>query len=370
VLAALFAVMGAASNAVGTAFQRKAASTVARGGGLRLVIALAHRPAWLVGIGGVMGAALFQALALVNGPMALVQPLFVLELPFALLVAAPLMGRRLPGAAWWAVTGVVTGLALVLGSAAPSGVVDQASMVRWIPVLAACLGAMATAVVVARPGRPPLFRAAVLATASAIANALTAALLKSATGRFADHGIVAFLQSWQTYGFALTGVSAVLLLENALQAGALTASQPALTIGDAAVSLLLGVSLFGERIRTGWWLLPEVLGVALMVWAVLRLSRVVSRVHAAEAGPRQAFVAGGHGDSGAQEVVVVPEPGSRGYDTRRARPRKAAERSGVPDSHANEEATEVLRQDEGFQNRGLRTRQGREPKGERPESER
>ncbi|MER6127794.1 DMT family transporter [Streptomyces sp. NPDC001795] len=274
-LAALFAVMGAASNAMGTAFQRKAASTVSRGGGLRLIRDLAHRPAWLIGITGVVGAALFQALALVNGPMALVQPLFVLELPFALMIAAPLMHRRLPNAAWWAVTGVVTGLALVLGAAAPSGVRNQASMDRWTPVLVFCLGAMAAAVALARPGRPPLFRAAVLATASAIGNALTAALLKSATGRFADDGFAAFLASWQTYGFALTGICAVLLLENALQAGALAASQPALTIGDASVSLLLGVTLFGEEIRTGWWLLPEVIGVALIAWGVVRLSRVV-----------------------------------------------------------------------------------------------
>jgi hypothetical protein len=360
VLAALFAVMGAASNAAGTAFQRKAASTVARGGGLRLVRELAHRPVWVIGIVGVVGAALFQALALVNGPMSLVQPLFVLELPFALLIAAPLMGRRLPGAAWWAVTGVVTGLALVLGSAAPSGVVDQASMVRWVPVLAGCLGAMAVAVVMARPGRPPLFRAAVLATASAIANALTAALLKSATGRYADAGLVAFLQAWQTYGFALTGISAILLLENALQAGWLTASQPALTIGDATVSLVLGVTLFEERIRTGWWLLPEAIGVGLIVWGVLSLSRVVSRIPgagaAAEAG--RTFAGAAQGDSAAQEAAVVPEPGRKKYDTRRARLRKEAEHSGAPDTRTDDEADEVLQEGEGRDSRGPRTQRG------------
>ncbi|MGV9566624.1 DMT family transporter [Streptomyces sp. NPDC003480] len=278
VLAALFAVTGAASNAMGTAFQRKAASTVSRGGGLRLMLELAHRPAWLLGIGGVVGAALFQALALVNGPMALVQPLFVLELPFALLIAARLMRRRLPNPGWWAIACVVTGLALVLGAAAPSGVQDQAPMVRWFPALAVCLGSMAAAVALARPGRPPLFRAAVLAAASAIGNALTAALLKSATGTFDTAGLPAFLTAWQTYGFAVTGVCAILLLENALQAGWLAASQPALTIGDATVSLLLGITLFDERIRTGWWVLPEALGVGLIVWGVVRLSHVVPSI--------------------------------------------------------------------------------------------
>ncbi|MET7442306.1 DMT family transporter [Streptomyces sp. NPDC004082] len=277
-LAALFAVLGAASNAAGTAFQRKAASTVARGGGLRLILELARRPAWVIGIAGVIGAALFQALALVNGPLALVQPLFILELPFALLIAIPLLHRRLPGAGWWAVAGVVAGLALLLVAAAPSGARSHASMARWIPALVVCLGAVAVAVVVARPGRPPLFRAAVLGSASAVSNALTAAMLKSATGTLADDGFGAFLGEWQTYGFALTGVAAILLLENALQAGPLAASQPALTIGDAVVSLVLGIVLFDESVRTGWWLLPEAIGAALILWGVLRLTRVVPHI--------------------------------------------------------------------------------------------
>ncbi|MFD5266460.1 DMT family transporter [Streptomyces sp. NPDC058335] len=275
VLAVLFAVLGAASNAVGTAFQRKAAATVPRGGGLRLLRALVRRPAWVVGVVGVVGAAIFQALALVNGPLALVQPIFILELPFALLLAVPLLHRRLSADGWRAVAALVAGLALVLLAAAPSGARDQAPMTHWIPVLTLCLGAMAAAVAVARPTRSPLFRAAALATAAAIGNALTAALMKSATGRLADAGLPAFLTAWQTYGFALAGVCALLLLENALQTGPLVASQPALTIGDATVSLLLGVTLFDEHVRTGWWLVPEAAGVLLIVWGVFRLTRVV-----------------------------------------------------------------------------------------------
>ncbi|MGW0945688.1 DMT family transporter [Streptomyces sp. NPDC002623] len=275
VLAVLFAVLGAASNAVGTAFQRKAAATVARGGGVRLLLALARRPAWAIGIAGVTGAAVFQALALINGPMALVQPVFILELPFALLVAVPLLHRRLSAAAWWAVGAVVAGLALLLAAAAPSGDRHQAAMDWWIPVLVVVMAVMAGAALLARSASSPLFRAAALASAAAVGNALTAALLKSATGRLADGGLSAFLSAWQTYGFAITGVAALLLLENALQAGPLAASQPALTIGDAAVSLLLGVVLFEEQIRTGWWLLPEAIGVLLILWGVLRLTRVV-----------------------------------------------------------------------------------------------
>ncbi|WP_416519397.1 DMT family transporter [Streptomyces achromogenes] len=276
-LAAVFAVAGAASNAVGTAFQRKAASASTRGG-LRLLAELVHRPIWMIGMAGVACAALFQSLALVNGPLALVQPLFILELPFALLVAAPLMHRRLPRSGWWGVGGCVAGLAVLLLAAAPHGATDQAPLARWLPTLLLCAGVMAALVGLAGPGRPPARRAALLAAASATGNALTAALLKSASGTFADHGLVAFLRSWQTYGFALTGVAAVLLLENALQAGPLAAAQPALTIGDAVVSLTLGITLFGERVRTGWWLVPESCGALLIVVGVLVLSRAVQRI--------------------------------------------------------------------------------------------
>ncbi|GAB1339434.1 DMT family transporter [Streptomyces sp. E-15] len=276
-LAAVFAVAGAASNAVGTAFQRKAASASSRGG-IRLLAELVHRPFWVIGMAGVICAALFQSLALVNGPLALVQPLFILELPFALLVAAPLMHRRLPHWGWWGVGGCVAGLALLLVAAAPHGATDQAPLARWIWALCLCVGAMAVAVALAGRGRPPTRRAALLAAASAIGNALTAALLKSASGTFADQGFTAFLRSWQTYGFALAGVAAVLLLENALQAGPLAAAQPALTIGDAVVSLTLGITLFDERIRTGWWLVPEALGALLIVGGVAVLSRAVGRI--------------------------------------------------------------------------------------------
>lgn len=278
VLAVVFSVLGAASNAAGTAFQRKAAAPLKQGGGLRFLLQLMRQPAWVLGIVGVAGAALFQALALVNGPIALVQPLFVLELPFALMIAGPLMQRRMPRVGWYGVGGVVAGLALLLAAAAPSGNATQAPMSMWIPALIGCYGLILGAVAVARWSDSPLVRAASLGSAAAVGNAMTAALLKSATGTFADHGLGAFLRVWQTYGFALTGIAAVLLLENALQAGSLAASQPALTIGDATVSLLLGITVFGESIRTGWWVVPELIGVGMICAGVVVLTRAIPRV--------------------------------------------------------------------------------------------
>jgi drug/metabolite transporter (DMT)-like permease len=277
VLCVLFALLGAASNASGTVLQRKAALRVPAEDALRarLLADMVRQPVWLAGIAGVAGAALFQALALVTGPLALAQPVFVLELPFALLIAVPVLRRNLPSSGWAAVVCMVAGLALGLASAAPGGGSGQASIARWIPALVVCGGATALAVALARRRRSGAPRAALLGTAAAVANALTAALMKSAADTFSGHGGRAFLAAWQTYGFALCGITAVFLLENALQAGSIAASQPALTLGDAAVSLALGVALYGEHIRAGWWVLPELTGVAMITFGTFHLSRAI-----------------------------------------------------------------------------------------------
>jgi drug/metabolite transporter (DMT)-like permease len=261
-LAVLFALLAAGSNALATVLQRRAALTVPLSEGFsgRLMLELARRRIWLAGIGAVVCSAAFQALALLNGPLSVVQPLFVLELPFALLIAGLLTHRPLPARGWCGIGCVVVGLALALGAAAPTPGGQQAPMARWIPVLACCLLA-GTALVGTALRRPAgRTRAACFAAATAIGYALTAALMKSATYAWDTGGPVGFLTTWQTYGFALAGVSALFLLENALQSGPLVAAQPALTMGDALVSVTLGVALYREHVRTGWWLLPELAG--------------------------------------------------------------------------------------------------------------
>jgi drug/metabolite transporter (DMT)-like permease len=278
VLCVIFALLGAASNAAGTVLQRKAALRVPAEDAMRfrLFVDMLHQSVWLLGICGVAGAALFQALALVTGPLALAQPVFVLELPFALLIAMPVLGRTLPRTGWIAVGCMVLGLAIALACAAPDGGSTQASLARWIPAVAGVGGFTVVAVAMARHRRQGPARAALLAAASAAANALTAALMKSATDRFSSDGFGAFLAAWQTYGFALCGITAVFLLENALQSGSIAASQPALTLGDASLSLVLGLTVYGEQIRTGWWIVPELLGVALVVAGTVYLSQAVA----------------------------------------------------------------------------------------------
>ncbi|WP_455359823.1 DMT family transporter [Streptomyces sp. SYSU K21746] len=275
-LPVVFAVAAALSNAFATVLQRSAALTVPQSEGFRpgLLLDLLRRPVWLAGIGAVVAAGVCQAVALATGPLSLVQPLFVLELPLALLVASLLMHHRLPRAGWVAVACVVVGLGIALAAASPSGERTHVPLDRWIPALVLCVAAMAALAVAALRRPPGRFRAACLGAATAIGYSLTAALMKAATHILDDEGLGAFLTAWQTYAFGAAGLCALLLFEHAMQGGPLVASQPALTLGDALVSLTLGVTLYEEHVRAGWWLLPELLGVGLIAFGAVALARM------------------------------------------------------------------------------------------------
>ncbi|MEU8779929.1 DMT family transporter [Streptomyces sp. NPDC048606] len=275
VLPVFFALFAAFSNALATVLQRRAALTVPQSEGFRpgLILDLLRRPVWVVGILAVIAAGVGQAVALATGALTLVQPLFVLELPLALLIASLLTRDRLPAAVWLAVAGVVAGLAVALVAASPSGNRTHVPPDRWAPALAGCALAV---VVLAATGlrRPPgRARAGCLGAATAVCYALTAALMKSSVSVLGTRGLLAFLTRWETYAFAASGVCALLLLEHAMQGGPLVASQPALTLGDASVSVALGVLLYEERLRAGWWLLPQLLGIGLICAGVFALAR-------------------------------------------------------------------------------------------------
>jgi drug/metabolite transporter (DMT)-like permease len=269
----ILALLTSLSNASASVLQRRAASQASssRSMHLSLIADLARRKVWLAGIGLVIAAALFQAGALAAGPVALVQPIFIIELPLALLLASFVMRRRIPRRIWIAVAAVTIGLGTGLAVAQPGGGADHAANGLWVLALIA-VGAFEVVLISAAlrvRGEP---RAALLGLAAACGYALTAALLKEAMAALGV-GPRAFFTTWQLYATAVAGVGALFLLQNALQAGTLVASQPMLTVGDALISISLGVVLFGEQLRTGWWLPLEIACLAVIVVGCVEIAK-------------------------------------------------------------------------------------------------
>ncbi|USC46124.1 DMT family transporter [Streptomyces filamentosus] len=273
-ISVLFAVLTALSNGSASVLQRRAAMEVPDSEAMRLSLMtrLVRQKVWLAGIGLVIVAAVCQAIALATGPIAVVQPIFVIELPLTLLVAGLVMRVRADATVWSGVAAVTAGLALGMAAAAPVEGRDTVEDLAWIPALLVTGGFEAGLIVAALRTRGNA-RAALLGLAAACGYALTAALMKDAMANLDDGGVVALLASWQLYATAAAGVGALFLLQNALQAGSLVAVQPMLTLGDALISILYGVTLFDEELRTGWWLVPELVALALIATGCVRLAR-------------------------------------------------------------------------------------------------
>jgi hypothetical protein len=274
-LCVIFALLTAASNASAAVLQRKAASQVPpeRSMHVSLVADLMRRRVWLAGIALVIVAALCQAAALAFGPIALVQPIFIIELPVTLVLATLIMRNRqaihqLP---WAAIITTTIALGAGLAIASPSGATDAAQDTSWVIALIATAGFEALLITAALGvrGEP---RAALLGLAAACGYALTAALMKNAMADL-NTGAVRFFTNWHIYATAAAGVGALFLLQNALQAGSLVASQPMLTVGDALISISLGVTLFSEQLRVGWWLLPEIVALAAIIFGCVQIAK-------------------------------------------------------------------------------------------------
>jgi len=279
-LSVLFALVTSLCNGTASVLQRLAAADAPPDTALHLSLFgyLIKRKVWLAGIGMVMLAAVAQAAALATGPVALVQPIFIIELPFTLLVASKVNRRPLSAMTWGAVALVTVSLGIGLAAAAPSGGTTHASMKVWITALIAT-GAFEVVVIGAGVRARGNARAAALGLAAACGYALTATLLKSAVSNL-DRGIGPFFTSWQLYATAAAGVGALFLLQNGLQAGRLVAVQPPLTLGDALISSCYGVTVYNESVRTGGWLLAvEILAVLAVAAGCIQLSRSLSIVH-------------------------------------------------------------------------------------------
>jgi drug/metabolite transporter (DMT)-like permease len=288
VIAAGLAVLAAASNALASVLQRRAARTAPPDQAFRLglIAYLIRRPAWLGGIGALIGGFLFQAAALSFGGLSLVQPILVVELPFTMMFIGWLLRVRVDHRSWLAVGVLTAGLATLLLAAGPSEGHRVPGRMEWAVATLVTVGILAglltAALVVTGAGR-----AAILGVSAGLGFSFTAALMKETVTELAGRPSTV-LTTWPVYGMVLAGLVSLFLLQNAFQSGTLVAVQPALTVSDPVASIGYGVGLFGETIRLGFWSVLELLAIGLIVYGSARLAQ------SAPLRPQQGVMAAGH----------------------------------------------------------------------------
>jgi len=184
-----------------------------------------------------------QALALHVGSVALVQPLLVTQLLFALPLATAL-ARRWPTLWDWLGAGAITaGLVVFL---AVRGVVPSAGEAdRPRVILALLLAAVLIYLLVASArGRPPLVQATLVAVAAGLCFALTAVLIKLTTDDLVHRGVAATAVDWPGYMLAVVTFTGLVLEQGAFAVGSLPAAVAAMTITSPIAGYLAGVLAF------------------------------------------------------------------------------------------------------------------------------
>jgi hypothetical protein len=170
------------------------------------------------------------------------------------------------------VAALTAGLALLLLALAPrGGNPTTVSALSWLIGLAVSLAAVLALTVLGRR-HPGATGAAALGVATGIGFGLTAVLVKAMTAAY-THGIGAVLTSWQTYLIIVIGPASFFLLQNALQAGSLVASQPGLTLSNPAIAVAWGITVLGEQVRTSGWVVLALFGGALIAAGTVLLAR-------------------------------------------------------------------------------------------------
>jgi hypothetical protein len=273
-IAVLVAIAGAITFGASDVIEQRATHRVASRPplDLRLFADLAVNRLWLIGITVDIAASAMQAIALHFGALALVQPILVLDLLFAVVITAALTRRppdRILGAGVLACT---AGLVLFLAVARPQ---SPPVAVRPTILLPLGIGIAGTIVLCLVAWRVSPRRFLPLATAFACGAifGVTAFLLKEITQTI-GHGFSPPAQQWPLYAFIVAEPIGFLLNQNAFQESSLIAPVLAIrTVTDPLVAIGIGIVWLNEQIASSPAdIAAEVVGLIIMSAGVVALA--------------------------------------------------------------------------------------------------
>lgn len=234
---------------------------------------LVHQPVWLVGQAFAVGVFVLSGIALYFGELAVVQPLLVVELIFALALRKYRLHDVIPVRSWYAATLVCLGLGAFLVVAKVHGGTRSPKVLDWAVALSVWTLAAAALFVLGQRGSPAR-RAGCIAAAAAVVWSVDASFVKKLTDTLHQHGLLGVFVHWPLYALVFSGILGSVLTQAAFDAGPLSASQPALLTVDPVASIILGVVIFGERLdSTAPALIGTVFTLLVMCGGVVLMSR-------------------------------------------------------------------------------------------------
>jgi hypothetical protein len=251
----------------------------------RILLDLVRQPLWVAAIGGTLMGFTLQVVALGFGPLALVQPILVFDLIFAVLINASL--RRV-----WdpqlllGVVACAAGIGGFLAIAQPSDGKTNVGFFVILPLAAGLAGGVGGCLALAR--RSETLRPLALALACGICYGVSAFLVKMVVGR----GFPGLLTDWPIYALAIIAPVGFILNQDAFQSSTGTVIAPVLSIitaCDPIISIALASVWLNEKLNnTPLGIAGEVVALLLMVTGIVTIAHRAPHVQAARARP------GGH----------------------------------------------------------------------------
>ncbi len=227
-------------------------------GSPRILLDLLHQPLWLLAMAAnIVGFAL-QVVALSFGSLALVQPLLVGDLIFAVLIAWYLRkrentprsgGSRADLDMFGGVIATAAGVAGFLAIGQPTGGSTQARFDMLPPLAIGLAAVVGGSMVVA--ARNPNLRPLALALGCGVCYGVAAFSIKLVTSEV-GHGPGELFTDWPVYILLVVGPLGYLLNQNAFQQGTFLAPVQAITTAaDPVISIALGIAWLDVRVGGG-----------------------------------------------------------------------------------------------------------------------
>ncbi|MGB3369934.1 MAG: DMT family transporter [Rhodococcus sp. (in: high G+C Gram-positive bacteria)] len=267
----VLALIAAMLFACASVAQQSAAAAVPEG--TSLVSALLRSPRWWAGVIGDIGGYGMQVAALWVGSVLLVQPLVVSMLLFALPLSAKFSGFTMTRTTWLLAISLALALAVFIVVGDPTEGHSNAPFSEWLVPLVISAVVISTCAVAGFVLKNPGHRALLLGAAGGLLFGVAVAFTKFVSD-LVENDFVGALTAWQTYALVGCGALGFYLQQVAFQAGPLSASLPAVTIGEPFGAAFLGITVLDERVRDGPLALVVItVCVAVMIVSTIALSR-------------------------------------------------------------------------------------------------
>ena len=281
-MAGILALVAAFLFAVAATLQQKGALDLGvSADSARSLAGLVRSRWWLFGTGALLCGYAVQAVALDHGRLAIIQPLLVTTVVFALplgyfLTQQEVGPREIVGAAV-----IVCGLALFALFGDPAGGSENAPNDQWAFALLVIGVVCAVLFTLGRKGAGPR-KAALFGIVAGILFGTSACLVKP-TIDMLHVSVGEVLSHWELYAMAITGIAAFVLQQVSLSTGYLATSVATVSVANPVVSVIVGILLFDERLaRPPWHIVVAVTGLALAMIGAVAIS--IARERRSEPG--------------------------------------------------------------------------------------